>query len=232
MLQEVTFSLKPGEMLGLVGANGSGKSTLLALVSGILTPDRGTIIVQEMHSPGEEKEIRGKVRLVMQDSDLHIIGSTVQEDLLLGRDNTDISTVKHARNTAARFGLEHQWDRPVHTLSWGQKRKLCLAAAMLDRPKALLLDEPFSGLDYPGIREMRSILRRNRETGLTQMVAAHDLEPMIDLVHSLAVLFDGRLVRIGPPEEVLEGIRRYHVRPPCSWINEKRIVPWDQDHEP
>jgi biotin transport system ATP-binding protein len=215
-------------MVGLIGANGSGKSTLLNVLSGILLPNRGTIMVLGKSTPGGHKEIRQSVRLVMQDSDLHILGSTVGEDLLMGRDHTDSRVRERARDMASRFDLDHQWDRPVHTLSWGQKRKLCLATALLDHPEALLLDEPFSGLDYPGIREIRSILLRNREAGLTQIVAAHDLEPLIDMVHSLAVLHQGRLVRMGPPEDVLDTIRGYNVRPPCSWSRERRIVPWDQ----
>ena len=225
-LHGISLEVPAGAVFGLVGANGSGKSSLLAVLSGLYSPGGGSGQVADIPLPGSEKRVRQTCRLVMQDADLQILGATVEEDLLLGR-STDPATVESARNQAARFGLADHWDRPVHTLSWGMKRKLCLASAMLDAPRVLLLDEPFSGLDYPAIGEMRAILRENRERGLTQVVAAHDLECFLDLADGLAVLDGGRLAASGSPADVVGVLARHKVRPPCSWLAQGTIDPWE-----
>ncbi|QGY40596.1 ATP-binding cassette domain-containing protein [Pseudodesulfovibrio cashew] len=225
VLSSVSLSVGRGELVGLVGANGSGKSTLLSLVAGLYSPSSGSLSVGGVESPGDEKGIRARCRMVMQDADLQILGGTVEEDLLLGRRRTE-DAVAAAHTMAARFHLLDVWDRPVQTLSWGMKRKLCLAAALLDGPEVLLLDEPFSGLDYPGMTEMRRLLVESRDAGLTQLVSSHDLECMVDLVDALVVLDGGRVALAGPPEEVLDHVRDHAVRPPCSWSTGLGIKPW------
>lgn len=226
VLSDVSISIRQGGIVGLVGANGSGKSTLLSVLAGLYSPTKGTLAMEDLNSPGDEKAIRVMCRMVMQDADLQILGATVQEDLLLGRQRTD-ETVEAARDMAERFNLLKAWEQPVQTLSWGMKRKVCLAAVLLDEPQVLLLDEPFSGLDYPGMREMRRIIAKNRDSGLTQVVSSHDLECFVDIVDVLAVLDGGRLVLAGPPESVLDHVHEHGVRPPCSWNAGLGIKPWD-----
>lgn len=226
VLSSVSLSIEKGALIGLVGANGSGKSTLMSLVAGLYSPTHGTLSVVGHTSPGDEKVIRSVCRMVMQDADLQILGATVEEDLLLGRKRTDEAVAK-ARTMAERFNLIEVWDKPVQTLSWGMKRKLCLAAAMLDEPQVLLLDEPFSGLDYPGMREMRRIIVENKAAGLTQIVSSHDLECFVDIVDALSVLDGGRLALAGPPESVLDHVLDHGVRPPCSWNAGQGVKPWD-----
>ncbi len=227
-LSSVTLSVGEGKLIGLVGANGSGKSTLMALLAGLYTPSGGTLTLSEFASPGDEKSIRGVCRMVMQDADLQILGATVEEDLLLGRTRTE-ENIAEGRAMADRFNLLGHWEKPVQTLSWGMKRKLCLGAALLDGPQVLLLDEPFSGLDYPGMREMRKIIIENKSAGLTQFVSSHDLECFVDIVDELAVLDGGRLVLSGSPEVVLDHVHEHGVRPPCSWNAGLGIKPWEGD---
>ncbi|MGL1863953.1 MAG: energy-coupling factor ABC transporter ATP-binding protein [Pseudodesulfovibrio sp.] len=225
-LSSVTVTVDAGALVGLVGANGSGKSTLMSLMAGLYTPSGGALSVAEHTSPGDEKAIRAACRMVMQDADLQILGATVEEDLLLGRKRTDESVTK-AKVMADRFNLLESWNKSVQTLSWGMKRKLCLAAALLDEPRVLLLDEPFSGLDFPGMREMRKIIVENKRAGLTQVVSSHDLECFVDIVDELAVLDSGCLVLTGPPDTVLDHVISHGVRPPCSWNAGLGVKPWD-----
>jgi biotin transport system ATP-binding protein len=227
-LSSVSLSIADGTLVGLIGANGSGKSTLLALMAGLSSPTGGSLVVDGHTSPGEGWAVRAACRLVMQDADLQILGATVEEDLLLGRKRSG-QTVSRARELARRLHLLDAWERPIQALSWGMKRKVCLAAALLDDPRVLLFDEPFSGLDYPGMREMRRLLVANRRSGLTQVVSSHDLECLVDIVDELAVLDSGRLVLTGPPSAVLDQVRAHGVRPPCSWSAGNGIEPWDGD---
>ena len=222
-LSDVTFDLPEGSILGLAGANGAGKSTLLALLAGLFAPSQGNLSVAGHDAATDGETVRRAVALVLQEADLTIIGATVEEDLLLGRPPEKRDT---ALALAARLGLGAP-DALVHTLSFGQKRKLCLAAALVREPRLLLLDEPFAGLDYPGAREMRGLLAANREAGLTQIVAVHDLEPLADLADLWLVLADGRQALFGAASEVFPHLAGLDVRPPCSWLAGHGIRPWD-----
>lgn len=225
VLEGVSFELPAGATMGLVGANGSGKSTLLSLLAGLYAPESGRITVGEIVSPGGEKRLRAFCGLVMQDADLQILGSTVAEDLALGLEGRkDLDRIM--ADMADRFALP-PGSTPVQTLSYGQKRKLCLASALLREPGVLLLDEPFSGLDYPASREMRAILARNARGGLTQVVSAHDVEPLADLADFWAVLHKGRLALLGGVREVFDRLEEFGVRAPCAWRQGRTVVPWD-----
>ncbi|QLA15542.1 energy-coupling factor ABC transporter ATP-binding protein [Desulfolutivibrio sulfoxidireducens] len=229
VLRGATGHVAPGSLAILAGPNGAGKSTLLGLLAGILTPDAGDVRVGELRSPGHEDRIRRAVRLVLQDPDMQILGATVSEDLMLAGDPRDPRFLAVARDAAARLDLERLWDAPVHTLSFGQRRKLCLAAALVHPPdepppRILLLDEPLSNLDYPAVLEMRRILRANTAAGLTQIMAAHELDPLADLADHVLVLHHGRIVLEGPPADVLPRVRPYGVRPPYArWEGEEEM---------
>lgn len=225
-LDGVTFTIEPGRLCGVVGANGSGKSTLLAVVAGLFTPTAGWLSVRGDVSPGGEEAIRGRVALVLQDPDQQIIGATVGEDLLLGVPRADAARRAAAGRLAARFGLV-DLDASVHTLSLGSRRKLCIVTALRDAPEVLLLDEPFAGLDYPAVREMRAILAENRASGVTQLVAAHDLEAFADLADGWVVLDGGRVARAGNADDVFPALRRHGVRPPGGWLSSRGIDPWE-----
>ena len=228
ILRDIGFKLDKGRILGLVGPNGAGKSTLLALLAGLLPPSSGTLRVAGMDALRDGETVRRKAALVLQEADLTIIGTTIEEDICLG---LTAERRDEALDLAVRLRLPDP-GTPVHTLSHGQKRKLCLATALLRRPELLLLDEPFAGLDYPGIREIRAMLRANRDTGLTQIIACHDLEPLADLADLWLVLSGGRQAAFGPAGEVFPLLESLDVRPPCPWRAGLGIPPWDDRHEP
>lgn len=224
-LQDISLSIPAGSIVVLAGANGSGKTTLLSLLAGLLSPQSGSITRGPITTPGDEKAFRRSAGLLLQDADLQILGSTVEEDLLLGGTGPQRRAAAHAM--AQRFDVLQQWQTPVQHLSWGQKRKLCLAATLLREPEFLLLDEPLSGLDYPGMREMRKLIEDSKEAGLTQIITSHDLAPLVDLADIIAVMHCGRLVRAGRPEEVLDGIAEYGVRPPDCWTMDRTLRRWE-----
>lgn len=230
-LRDISFSLPPGCLAILAGANGAGKTTLMALLAGILAPDSGRLSIDNHESPDSLPDIRLACRLTLQEPDLQILGATVAEDLLLCGNPEDPDFYRQARDMARRLDLLDLWDRPTHTLSHGQKRKLTLAAALVHppdepAPKVLLLDEPLSGLDYPAILELRRILADNKRAGLTQIVSSHDLDPLADLAEAILVLDRGRMPLQGPPETVLPLIAGHGVRPPCSWILGAGVTAW------
>lgn len=227
VLTDLSFHVRAGELVCLAGVNGSGKSTLLSVLSGIFSPDSGRVVVGGFELPADEKQVRKLCGLVLQDPDVQILGGTVREDLLMGKARPDEAQQDKALAMAQRFGLEESLDLPVQNLSYGQKRKLCLASQALFEPSVMLMDEPFSNLDYPAVGQIRAILRDNKALGMTQVVASHELEPIADLADRILVISRGRLERSGSPAQVLDGIEEFGVRPPCSWRLGKGIEPWD-----
>ena len=217
-MKDLTFNIREGELLCLLGVNGSGKSTLLALLAGLFPQNSGELTVDGCVQPREAFKLRGKVALVPQDPDVYILGSLVEEDLLLGLDATDGETRERALGFARLFGLGDSLEQPVHTLSYGQKRKLCLASALAARPRMLLLDEPFAGLDHPASMAMREALARNKDAGLTQVVVGHDLDLMADLADSFMLLQNGEMLVRGDKDAVFPRLLDAGVRPPCWWF--------------
>jgi biotin transport system ATP-binding protein len=226
-LTDVSFDVPAGTTLGLVGRNGSGKSTLLMLLAGLLRPTKGRIQMDGRVSPGSESSFREVAGLVLQEAELQVLGATVEEDLLLGFGSGDAKGAERAKNLAERFGLGPLWESPVTALSYGSKRKLCVVSTLLAEPRVLLMDEPMSGLDYPGMAEMRAILAANKAAGLTQVVAVHDLEPLADIADVWAVLDAGRLAAFGSAEEVFPKLAGHGVRPPCVWLTDRGQAPWE-----
>ncbi len=225
-LQGVDIELAAGETLLLAGANGGGKSTLLALLAGLYALTEGELRVAGVRCPGGEAALRRRSGLVLQQADLQILGGTAREDWLLEVEPGDAAGRDRRLQLAQQFGLDGVLDVPVQELSYGQKRKVCLVAVLARRPDVVLLDEPLSGLDYPAVLELRELLAANVRAGQTQVVATHDLEPLADLCHKMAVLEQGRAVLFGSPEEVLPHAASHGVRPPCSWRRSGRIEPW------
>lgn len=217
-LKNLNFSVREGEFLCLLGVNGSGKSTLLAVLAGLLAQAEGDLTVAGNELPREAFKLRGKVALVPQDPDVYILGSLVAEDLFLGLDADDEEGRKRAVGFARLFDLGDALQQPVHTLSYGQKRKLCLASALASRPRILLLDEPFAGLDHPAALAMREALARNKGAKLTQVVVGHDLDIMADIADSFMLLKDGKILAQGGTEEVFPLLSANGVRPPCWWF--------------
>lgn len=217
-LRDLTFAVAPGECLCLLGVNGSGKSTLLALLAGLFPQASGELTVAGRTLPREAFKLRGAVALVPQDPDVYILGSLVEEDLCLGLERDDAAGRQRVKGLARLFGLGDALDQPVHTLSYGQKRKLCLASALAARPSILLLDEPFAGLDLPAAMTMRETLARNKAAGITQIVAGHDLDLMADVADSFMLLRGGELAARGDAAAVFPRLLDAGVRPPCWWF--------------
>jgi len=221
-LHAVTFRVAPGERVALLGPNGAGKSTLLLHLAGLL-PERqrylhrhdpgaaphrhdvqGRVVIDGVVlSPETVRAVRARVGIVFEDPDDQIVGLTVEEDVAFGpraRRWARGETEAAVREALGAVGLTGREGRFPHHLSTGEKRRLCLAGALACRPGLLLLDEPSSGLDPRGRRELAALL-----AGLpaTLVVASHDLSLVGRLCARAIVLDGGRLIRDAPLGEVL-----------------------------
>jgi energy-coupling factor transporter ATP-binding protein EcfA2 len=222
-LRAVDFTIEPGETVALVGPNGAGKSTLLLHLNGLLP---GRTRSQPLHAHGllgnrgersqaaiwidgievnepNGPEIRRRVGLLFQDPDDQLFSTTVLEDvafgpLNLGRPPAEARRI--ARESLDRVGLAETADRMPHHLSFGERKRVCLAGLLACEPSVLALDEPTANLDPRGRRQFIHLVQR---LPATKLIATHDLEMVLELCDRVLLLDGGQIVSQGPARVLL-----------------------------
>ena len=197
-LSECTLHIERGTKNALLGANGSGKTTLLQHFNGLLKPEGG-----EIRFAGEPLNyrraalhaLRSRVGMVFQNPDRQLFSANVSEDISFGPLNLglDPATV-HQRVTDAlhMVGLQDLADRPVHHLSYGQKKRVCLAGVLAMQPEVLLLDEPMAGLDAGMQHDLLALLDQLAAQGITIVLSTHDVDFAYRWADRLHLLAGGR----------------------------------------
>ncbi len=220
VLKGLTFEVQAGEVLGIIGPNGSGKTSLLKLLGKVLLPQEGRIRLfgQDLQELAPDAIAR-TVAQVPQDSHI-IFPFTIAETVMMGRFPHHCQGGRLSQ--LAGFGWESQQDlrlvaramedtdvahlahRPIGEVSGGERQRAILARALTQEPKVLLLDEPTVFLDLNHQVEICQILRRlNEERQLTILLVSHDLNLASQYCDRLLLLAEGRIVRLGTPEEVI-----------------------------
>ena len=206
-LSDIRLSVARGEFTGILGSNGSGKTTLLKIMDGLIKGYRGEVLldgdnVLRLHP----RDIYRKVGLVFQNPDDQLFAATVFEDTAFGPRNMGCAEAEvRSRVEGALAGVDmaEYAGKGIHNLSYGQKKRVCIAGLLAMGHEVLLLDEPTAGLDPMGEYRMMELLTRlNREQGVTIVMATHSVDLVPIFLHRLHVLSRGRLVRGGTPEEV------------------------------
>jgi ABC-2 type transport system ATP-binding protein len=204
-VQGLSFRVGPGEVLGLVGPNGAGKTTTLRALSGILRPSAGTIRIAG-HDIVREP-IPAKSALAFVPDEPHLFPNlTVEEHL------TFVARLYGVRDAEERIPpllveLELQ-DRRRHLpgeLSRGMRQKLAIACGLLHEPRAILLDEPLTGLDPVGIRRMKATIRQRAERGAAVLLSSHLLHLVEEVCTRVLVLRRGERVAFGTIPEIVAG---------------------------
>lgn len=207
-LQDVTFSVAPGHIFGLLGPNGGGKTTLFRILCTLLVPDTGEAWVAGINLREQPQQVRRKIGVVFQNSSIDL-ELTCQEILfhqghLYGHRGGNLKERVH--QLIERFGLQDRRQERSRTLSGGLRRRLELAKGLLHQPEVLLLDEPTLGLD-PGVRrdfwKYLGILRD--QEGVTILVTTHSMEEA-ERCDDLVILNEGSVVANGSPSTLKETI--------------------------
>ncbi|MFO0892400.1 MAG: ABC transporter ATP-binding protein [Isosphaeraceae bacterium] len=224
-LRGVTLEIRPGESVALVGPNGAGKSTLLLHLNGLL-PGRPGREAGHSHGPSlplgkparrapavwidglevndvNAREVRRRVGLLFQDPDDQLFCTTVLEDVAFGPLNLGMEKAaarQLARDCLDRVDLLHAADRPPHHLSFGERKRVCLAGILACDPTVLVLDEPTANLDPRGRRRFIQLIE-----GLpaTKLIATHDLEMVLEICPRSVLLDRGEVVADGPSRRIL-----------------------------
>ncbi len=220
VLQGVTWSVAPGEFVGLIGPNGCGKTTLLRVLSGVLPMTAGEVRVQG--TPLREIDRRQLARTqacLLQDLSLDL-AFTVREVVLMGRSphlprfgSETSRDLQIGQQAMERADVSHLADRLITELSGGERQRTLIAMCLAQEPQILLLDEPTSHLDIGHQLSLLDLIARlNRETGVTIVAVFHDLNLAAEYCRRVLVLERGRVAALGTPEEVLtaETIQRVY----------------------
>lgn len=207
-LDNITMDFNNGDIIGIIGSNGSGKSTLFNNLMGILKATQGQILYKNRQLKYDKKSLynlRKEVGIVFQDPEKQIFYSMVYDDLAFALRNigTDEKTIKTRINKALEaVNGEEFIDRPVHSLSFGQKKRVAIASVIAMENNIVLLDEPTAGLDPESTRAIVNIIKTMYEKGKKIVITSHDMNLIYDICDYVYVLNQGKIINEGNVEEV------------------------------
>ena len=205
-VEGVTFRVEPGEILGLVGPNGAGKTTTMRALAGILAPTRGRLLIDGRDVVREPVAAKAALAYVPDDPSL-FESLTVWEHLRFVASAYRVDRWgPKAEALLERFELTPKRDALAAELSRGMRQKVAISCGFLHDPKAILLDEPLTGLDPRGIRTMQDAIRTRAGEGAAVMVSSHLLSLVEDLCTSVLVLHRGKVLLRGTLAEIRRGI--------------------------
>jgi cobalt transport protein ATP-binding subunit len=209
-LKGVSLEIKKGEKVAILGPNGSGKSTLILLIAGLLNPTKGQIKVFGQPTTSKDfPKLRSRIGLVFQDPDDQLFTPTVREDVEYGPKNLGLPAKvisERCDHILEDIGISHLKDRPPHRLSFGEKKKVSLATALILRPELLILDEPTANLDLLSRRALIDLLNELNAEGTTIVISTHDVEALPELADRVIVVSHGLLLGRGEMHEVLQDV--------------------------
>jgi len=208
-LSDVSLSIDDGEFLGVIGHTGSGKSTLVQLMSGLLQPTHGRVVVdgRDLADRASRKVVRQRIGMVFQYPEHQLFADTVADDIAFGPRALGLPACDLERRVADAIELVGMdictvGHRSPFELSGGQMRRVAIAGVLAAEPTLLILDEPMAGLDPEGRCEMRALLRRLNREGVTVVMVSHDMDDIAALADRVLVLRYGRTFAHGTPGEV------------------------------
>jgi oligopeptide/dipeptide ABC transporter ATP-binding protein len=213
-LEDISFTIEPGQTLGVVGESGSGKSTLARCILHLLPATSGRVVIDDIDMAGlsgsKLRRARGRFQMVFQDPYAAVdprqtIGGILEEPLIL---HSSLSRVRRRQRVTELLGLVRltaaHIDRYPHQLSGGQLQRIGIARAIATDPAFLILDEPTSSLDVSVRSGILTLLKGlQKRLGITVMVISHDLETIAEFSDRVAVMYLGTIVESGPAAEVL-----------------------------
>ena len=236
-LEGVSFQVRAGESLAILGANGCGKSTLLKLLDGLYFPTSGTISTfgeplteAALRQDDFNFSFRRRVGLVFQDTDVQLFSASVMEEVAFAPLQLGISREEVTRRVEGALRdlrIEALRNRPPHRLSGGEKRRVALASLLSLNPQVWLLDEPTSGLDPRSQSWLVEFILKLRTEGHTVIAATHDLEVAEEVATRVHVFDENHhLVASGIPQEILSNhdllhrcnLSHYHLPPTEKFI--------------
>ena len=203
-VDDLTLHIQPGEIFGFIGPNGAGKTTTIKAACGILGFDSGRILVDGVDVQKDPLECKKRIAYIPDNPDLYEFLSGIKYLNFIA----DVFKIeagerkKRIEEYAEIFELTADLAAPISTYSHGMKQKLAIISALIHKPKLLILDEPFVGLDPKAAHTVKTIMAEMCEQGGAIFFSTHVLEVAEKLCHKVAIIKNGRIMACGPTEEI------------------------------
>jgi lipopolysaccharide export system ATP-binding protein len=207
VVYDVGISLQRGEVVGLLGPNGAGKTTCFYLLTGLVTPDTGAIMLDGMDVTPLPMYRRARLGLSYLPQEASIFRGLNVEDNI----RAVLEAIEPDRDTReamldellVEFGIAHLRRAPAIALSGGERRRVEIARALATQPHFLLLDEPFAGIDPIALGDIRDLVTHLRDRGLGVLITDHNVRATLEIVDRAYIIHDGKVLMEGKPQEIV-----------------------------
>ncbi|MEY3449260.1 MAG: hypothetical protein RL444_1201 [Verrucomicrobiota bacterium] len=207
-VQDVSLTLQAGEIVGLLGPNGAGKTTTFYMVVGLIPATHGRVFLDGQNITGAPMWRRARAGVGYLPQEASVFRKlTVWENVMAVVETLDLDERQRKERTAEQLtelGLEKLARQPAFTLSGGERRRLEIARALATRPRFLLMDEPFSGVDPISVAEVQSIIRKLKERGIGILITDHNVRETLSIVDRAYLIHQGRVLVSGTPAEIVD----------------------------
>ena len=217
VLRGVSVSVRRGEVVGLLGPNGAGKTTCFYIITGLITADDGTIALDGVDVTNQPMYRRARLGIGYLPQEASVFrGLTVEENIRCVLEIVEKSAKQRdaqLNELLSEFSISHLRRTPAVALSGGERRRVEIARALASRPNFILLDEPFAGIDPITVGDIRSLVSHLKDRGIGVLVTDHNVHDTLDIVDRAYILYEGKVLREGRPQEIVEDemVRRVYL---------------------
>ena len=207
VVRNVSLSLQRGEAVGLLGPNGAGKTTTFYMITGLVQPDEGRVMMDGHDVTMLPMYRRARLGLGYLPQEASIFrGLTVEQNISAALEVVEPESDRRAAmldELLAEFGIAHLRRAPALALSGGERRRCEIARALATHPSYILLDEPLAGIDPIAVGEIRDLVKHLKDRGIGVLITDHNVRETLELVDRACIIYDGKVLLAGTPEELV-----------------------------
>jgi lipopolysaccharide export system ATP-binding protein len=217
VVKGVSLSVAKGEAVGLLGPNGAGKTTVFYMITGLIKPDQGKVIIEGRDVTRLPMYQRARLGVGYLPQEASIFrGLTVEQNIRAVLEVTEPNRKERERQLDEllhEFRIASLRKAPSIALSGGERRRLEIARALASRPSYILLDEPFAGIDPIAINDIRALVRHLKQRGIGVLITDHNVRETLELIDRAYIIYDGKVLTEGTPAEIVanEEVRRVYL---------------------
>ena len=217
VVREASLRVQRGEAVGLLGPNGAGKTTCFYMITGLLTPDYGTISLDGVDVTGLPMYRRARLGIGYLPQEASIFrGLSVEDNIRAALEVVEPIRDRREQmldSLLAEFGIGHLRRAPALALSGGERRRCEIARALATQPSYILLDEPLAGIDPIAVGEIRDLVKHLKDRGIGVLITDHNVRETLEIIDRAYILHDGQVLMEGNPQDIVahEGVRRVYL---------------------
>ena len=217
VVRNVSLSLQRGEAVGLLGPNGAGKTTTFYMITGLVQPDEGRVMMDGHDVTMLPMYRRARLGLGYLPQEASIFrGLTVEQNIRAALEMVEPESDRRAAmldELLAEFGIAHLRRAPALALSGGERRRCEIARALATHPSYILLDEPLAGIDPIAVGEIRDLVKHLKDRGIGVLITDHNVRETLEIIDRAYILHDGKVLMEGNPQEIVanEDVRRVYL---------------------